>query len=85
MQKKPVDFIYLDYANVAFDSVVHLLHIYYLDMVFVIWCWIGLRIFWSTRILQCVRIQDSLSAYCAVTSGVPQGSVWTHIIRIVYQ
>ena len=78
-----IDNIYLDFAK-AFDTVPHArlltkLKAYGIDGKFLSW----IRNFLSHR-RQCVCINGETSDWCAVDSGVPQGSVLGPILFLIY-
>ena len=68
----------------AFDSVSHnglFNKLYSIGITGNLWRW--LQEYLLHR-LQCVRIGDSLSRFCAVLSGVPQGSVLGPLLFVIF-
>ena len=75
--------IYLDICK-AFDSVPHqelLFKLWRAGIVGNLWCL--LRDYLTSR-LQCVAVEDSISGFLPVSSGVPQGSIVGPLLFILY-
>ena len=78
--KSEVDVVYMDLKK-AFDSVSDngpLNKLYSIGITGNLWNWLLLHR------LQCVRIGDSLSHFCTVLSGVPQGSVLGPLLLVIF-
>jgi len=80
--RKQTDSVYLDFSK-AFDSVPHnrlLMKLWSVGITGIIWSWLQPYLsHWS----QCVSINDCLSQFLPVKSGVPQGSILGPLMFII--